>query len=113
MATNIYGASDDLIEVDGDISEEFARFAAAVPVVEALGYEPVNPCDIQPAAHDGDCPPGYGPGEGASTRRARASCAPTCVRCWTATRSICSPAGANHAAPPPNTRSQSPAASPS
>lgn len=40
-----------------------ARFAAAVPVVEALGYDPVNPCDITPAAHEGECPPGYGPGE--------------------------------------------------
>ena len=25
------------------------RFAAAVPAVEALGYEAVNPCDIAPA----------------------------------------------------------------
>jgi len=39
------------------------RFAAAVPIVEALGYDPVNPCEITPAAHDGDCPPGYDPGE--------------------------------------------------
>ena len=41
------------------------RFAAAVPAVEALGYEVVNPCDIAPADHDGECPPGYDPGEGA------------------------------------------------
>ena len=41
------------------------RFAAAVPAVEALGYEAVNPCDIAPADHDGECPPGYDPGEGA------------------------------------------------
>ena len=40
-----------------------ARFAAAVPVVESLGYDPVNPCDITPAAHYGECPPGYDPGE--------------------------------------------------
>lgn len=40
-----------------------ARFAAAATIVEALGYEPVNPCDITPTAHVGDCPPGYGPGE--------------------------------------------------
>ena len=42
------------------------RFAAAVPAVEALGYEVVNPCDIPPADHDGECPPGYDPGEDAS-----------------------------------------------
>ena len=38
------------------------RFAAAVPAVEALGYEVVNPCDITPADHEGECPPGYDPG---------------------------------------------------
>ena len=42
------------------------RFAAAVPAVEALGYEAVNPCDITPADHDGECPPGYDPGGDAS-----------------------------------------------
>ena len=42
------------------------RFAAAVTTVEALGYEVVNPCDIAPADHDGECPPGYDPGEDAS-----------------------------------------------
>ena len=42
------------------------RFAAAVPAVEALGYEAVNPCDIAPADHDGECPPGYDPGGDAS-----------------------------------------------
>ena len=42
------------------------RFAAAVPAVEALGYEVVNPCDIPPADHEGECPPGYDPGEDAS-----------------------------------------------
>ena len=41
------------------------RFAAAVPAVEALGYEVVNPCDITPADHEGECPPGYDPGEDA------------------------------------------------
>ena len=39
------------------------RFAAAVPAVEALGYEVVNPCDIAPADHDNGCPPGYDPGD--------------------------------------------------
>lgn len=39
------------------------RFAAAVPAVEALGYEAVNPCDIPPVDHEGECPPGYSPGE--------------------------------------------------
>ena len=42
------------------------RFAAAVPAVEALGYEAVNPCDIPPVDHDNGCPPGYDPGEDAS-----------------------------------------------
>lgn len=42
------------------------RFAAAVPAVEALGYEVVNPCDIPPVDHEGECPPGYDPGEDAS-----------------------------------------------
>jgi hypothetical protein len=42
------------------------RFAAAVPAVEALGYEVVNPCDIAPVDHEGECPPGYDPGEDAS-----------------------------------------------
>lgn len=42
------------------------RFAAAVPAVEALGYEVVNPCDITPVDHEGECPPGYDPGEDAS-----------------------------------------------
>jgi hypothetical protein len=42
------------------------RFAAAVPAVEALGYEVVNPCDIVPVDHEGECPPGYDPGEDAS-----------------------------------------------
>lgn len=42
------------------------RFAAAVPAVEALGYEAVNPCDITPVDHEGECPPGYDPGEDAS-----------------------------------------------
>ncbi len=42
------------------------RFADAVPVVEELGYEPVNPCDITPADHDGPCPPGYNPGANAT-----------------------------------------------
>jgi len=42
------------------------RFAAAVTVVESMGYEPVNPVNITPAAHDGDCPPGYDPGPNAT-----------------------------------------------
>ena len=42
------------------------RFAAAVPAVEALGYEVVNPCDITPVDHEGECPPGYDPGGDAS-----------------------------------------------
>ena len=42
------------------------QFAAAVPAVEALGYEAVNPCDIAPVDHDGECPPGYDPGENAN-----------------------------------------------
>ena len=42
------------------------RFAAAVPAVEALGYEVVNPCDIPPVDHEGECPPGYDPGGDAS-----------------------------------------------
>ena len=43
-----------------------ARFTDAVPEVEAMGYEPVNPCDITPATHEGDCPPGYDPGANAT-----------------------------------------------
>ena len=42
------------------------RFAAAVPAVEALGYEVVNPCDIPPVDPEGECPPGYDPGDAAS-----------------------------------------------
>ena len=40
-------------------------FTTAAAQVEAMGYEAVNPCDITPVAHDGACPPGYHPGEGA------------------------------------------------
>ena len=34
------------------VPDFWERFADAVPVVEELGYEPVNPCDITPAVHD-------------------------------------------------------------
>lgn len=39
------------------------RFTDATATVEALGYEPINPFTVTPTPHDGDCPPGYGPGE--------------------------------------------------
>lgn len=34
MAVSVYGASDDLIEVDGDIREEFAALLSAADEVE-------------------------------------------------------------------------------
>ena len=40
------------------------RFTDAMGTVEALGYEPINPFNVTPAKHDGECPPGYNPGEG-------------------------------------------------
>ena len=39
-------------------------FADAAKLWEDSGYEVVNPFDVAPHEHEGDCPPGYTPGEG-------------------------------------------------
>ena len=39
---------------------------AAAAIAAHGGYEPVNPFNVLPHAHDGECPPGYSPGEGES-----------------------------------------------
>jgi len=46
------------------VSDFRDRFNKAEQRLTGLGFEPINPCNISPATHEGECPPGYGPGEG-------------------------------------------------